>query len=349
MDAKHLNITRRDLLRISAASAVGMAVFPHLSSAAAEAPAIDFSDRYVTCFYQFNREALEAFTASNRLPNGPGYTHVMSHSAPRKEGFSGRGKMVHDCGPSYKWAPAFDLFSYEDWQTADDRALKGIAKEYRDRVLDPKEGADYFAFNEMPLETWADEKVRGQVTKLVRYLHDIGDGGPKRRGIFYLSESNNMDLSVWKGSPNEFFQAIDETCDLLVAEHYHTDSYIHARTPEQFTKHMDAMARAMDKISNPHAKNLARKKFCILHSCYWGSGKMPGHKLTPWGGMVAPDHDPQEFEAYLHHCIAATRASEFGRKRMAFSPLCLKPGELDEKVYSMVAEALAHDMRKQQA
>jgi hypothetical protein len=196
----------------------------------------------------------------------------------------------------------------------------------------------------MPQEAWADERVRGQVTKLVRYLHDIG-GGPKLRGVFYLSETN-LNLSAWKGSPDEFFQAIDGTCDLLVAEHYHTDSFIHGRTPEQFTDHLFAMARAMDAMSNPHAKNLAHKKFCILHSCYWGSGKMPGHKLTPWGGMVAPNHDPKEFEAYLQRCIAATRASEFGPTRIAFSPLCLKPGELDEKVYSMVAEALAHDVRK---
>ncbi len=196
----------------------------------------------------------------------------------------------------------------------------------------------------MPPEASPDEKLRGQVTKLLHYLNDAGSG-PKLPGVFYLTEEN-LNLATWKGSPDELFQAIDETCDLMVAEHYHSDAYLFARTLEQYTDHLFAMAKVMDASPNAHAKNLARKKFCVLHSCYWGSGKMPGHTLTPWEGMIAPDHDPEDFEAYLHRCIAATRASEFGKNRIAFSPLALKAGELGDKVYSMVAEAIAQDARR---
>jgi hypothetical protein len=336
-------ISRRELLQKTAVAAAGIALLPRASTHAANAGKPDLSEKYVTCFYQFGHEALERFTENQSLPNGAGFLHIMSHSAPRSEGFAGRGKMVHDCGESFKWAPAFDLAAYEGWESADDATLKDFAKDYRNRVLDAKEAADYFAFNEMPPAASADEKVRGQVTKLIRYLNDAG-GGPKLRGVFYLTEKN-LDLATWKGTPAELFQAIDETCDLMVAEHYHSDAFVFGRTVEQFSEHLFALAKMMDQSPDPHAKNIARKKFCVLHSCYWGSGKMPGHLPTAWEGMIAPNHDPEDFEAYLHRCIYATRVSEFGKRRIAFSPLALKHGELGEKVYSMLAAALAQDAR----
>ncbi len=100
-------LNRRELLKLSATAATGITLFPG-SFALAGSPAtadatpahaapsadrqVPISDKYITCFYQINRAALEAFTENQRLPNGPDYLHIMSHSAPRSEGFLGRGK-----------------------------------------------------------------------------------------------------------------------------------------------------------------------------------------------------------------------------------------------------------------
>src|SRR5438270_37474 len=101
-------VSRRNLLKYSAASAAGLTLFPK-AFAHAQAPVSgDLSDKYITCFYQIGKDALERFAENQALPNGAQYIHIMSHSAPRKEGWGGRGKNVHACGESFKWAPAFD-------------------------------------------------------------------------------------------------------------------------------------------------------------------------------------------------------------------------------------------------
>src|SRR5687767_2236575 len=145
-------------------------------------------DRYVTCFYQFGKEALQQLGGANGLPNGPRFLHIFSHSGPGTKPRPEQTKLVHACGSSFKFALACDVHKFKGWQQGTDAQLKEFAKQFREQALGSGP-ADYFAFNEMPTTGAETPALRGRAAAFIRYIHDL-DGGPKLRGVFYFTEKN---------------------------------------------------------------------------------------------------------------------------------------------------------------
>jgi hypothetical protein len=290
---------------------------------------------YVTCFYQFGKNALEALSGPEGLPNGPQFLHIFSHSHPGMRPHPETANAVHALGSSFKYVPAFDLHKYPDWLTASDEQLKAWAEEFRAQALDTNGPADYFAFNEMPTTGAATPPLRAQVSKLVRYLHDAG-GGPKLRGVFYFTE-RNLNPQNWQGEADDFWAALDETCDLVVGEHYHNYGFALSHTPEEFADHLFALPRWLQASGRPAQGAIATRKYAVIHSSYYGP------EVTGWNGVPSDKHDEGDLEKYFSHLLAATRHSEFGRRRIAFGPLATR--NLDPRMLPILTRVLGQDAR----
>jgi hypothetical protein len=149
----------------------------------------------------------------------------------------------------------------------------------------------------------------------MRYLHDPKDGRPPLRAVFYFVEEN-LDPAAWKGdASDELFAVLDETCDLVVGEHYHDKAYVYGRTPEEYAQHLFALPKWLDASGNPAKQRVAREKYAVLHSTYYAP------KKTPWEGLQKGDSTPAEFKKYLERVIECTRMDPYGRRRIAFGPL----------------------------
>src|SRR4051812_34856774 len=227
-------------------------------------------------------------------------------------------KIVHAAGESFKFAWAYDAHKHRGWESANDDDLKRWAMAFRETAFNSDAPPDMFAFNEMPPDGHSDPEVRARVTKLVRYLHDSG-GGTKWPGLFYFVEPNTQ-TDRWRGDVTEFWETVDECCDHVVAEHYHTDDFIFSRTLKQFQDHLFVMARWMNDSGVASQRNIAQHKFAVLHSSYWGSGYKPWtalyrdlrtlkfnfdrsqyehNRITPWEGMIRDEHETGELEKFF--------------------------------------------------
>jgi hypothetical protein len=323
--------TRRDFLRLAGGTAAALAGLPGTGkdAAAAEEP-------YVTCFYQFTRTALQALSGPDALPNGPGYLHLFSHSHPGMNPHPDTAKAVQALGSSFKYALALDVHKYPGWQTAPEEQLRTWAKEFRAQALDARGPADYFAFNEMPTTGASTPNLRAQAAKWVRFLHDPGEG-PKLRGVFYFTE-RNLNPKNWQGDADDFWTALDETCDLVVGEHYHSYEFALGKTREGLAEHLFPLPKWLEGSERPAQKSIAARKYAALHSSYYGT------EMTGWAGVQSPAHGPEELEKYLEHVLGATRSSRFGARRVAFGPLAAKG--FDPQVLPILARVLGKDARR---
>ena len=319
-------MTRRELLG-AAGAAMGASCLPDSAWAA------DAMDRNITCFYQFGKGALAALKEA--LPNGPRYLHVFSHSHPGMNAHADTAKMVRACGESFKYALAIDVHKYPGWQQAGDDDLKQWAIEFREKALVGAGPADYFAFNEMPTTGAATPALRERVAKWLRYLHE-GGGGPKLRGVFYFTE-RNLNPMNWVDRGDAFWAALDETCDVVVGEHYHSYDFCMNKTTEQLAAHLFPLPKWLRDSGQPAQMNLAARKYLVLHSSYYGP------ETTGWAGVRNDMKDEAELEKYYQHVVAATRASEFGKQRIGFGPLAAR--NLDLKTHAALAQVLAKDMK----
>jgi hypothetical protein len=329
------DLTRRSLLKLTAAAALELAI-AQVRAADTTQPA----DRYVTSYYQFNADAIRRLSQKNALPNGPRFEHIFCQSTGGANAHPELSKMVHDAGESFKFAWGYDADKHTGWKRASDDDLKKWAEEFRAAAFESNTPPDYFAFNEMPPDGHSDPETRARVTKLLRYLNNSG-GGPKWRGLFYFVEPNTH-TDQWRGDTTEFFETLDECCDHVVAEHYHTDTFVFGQTLDRFSKHLFSMAHWLNDSGSAPQINIAQHKFAVLHSSYWGRGYEPwtalyrdlrllrfhpnvemykDPRITPWEGMLAEDHESVDLEKYFQRCIAATRLDELGRNRIAFGPL----------------------------
>ena len=76
-------------------------------------------------------------------------------------------------------------------------------------------------------------------------------------------------------------------------------------------------------------------KYAVLHSSYYGP------KDTGWHGPIATQTPPDQLKKYFQRLIEATRASEFGDRRIGFGPLATK--DFDERILAPLREALVED------
>jgi hypothetical protein len=326
-------INRRDFLKVAAVGA-GAAVVGCSSSHRANATAL--RDPYMTCFYQWDKKSLRFLGGPNGLPNGAGYEHIFSMSHAGHDAHPESANAVHALGSSFKYARAIDIWKYKGWQEADDAQLKQWAIEFRKEALPEKGPADYFAFNEMPTGAEGQPELQKRIAAWIRYLHDAGDGGPKLPGVFYLVEENLVPDS-WKGGSvtDDLWTAVDETSVIVVGEHYHNQKYIAERSQEQYSDHLFELARWLDESGKTSQRNIARHKYAVLHSSFYGD------KATPWEGLQTGTSTPAEYKAYLQAMVQDTRRSPYGRRRISFGPLNAKGLDTND-----LLPALAEVLRK---
>lgn len=320
-------LSRRELLGAAGAALASAALSRPAPAADAEAPP------YVTCFYQFSKAALEALGGESGLPNGARYVHVFSHSHPGMRAHPEAAQQVRALGSSFKYALAWDANKYKGWMTAPDDQLKAWATEFREKALDAGGPADYFAFNEMPTTGAATPRLREQAARLLRHLHQAG-GGPKLRGVFYFTE-RNLNPANWQGDADDFWAALDETCDLVVGEHYHSYDFDLNKTPAGLAAHLFPLPKWLRESGKPAQMRIAERKYLVLHSSYYGPN------VTGWAGVNSGKYEPADLEKYFEHLVAATRHSEHGRTRIGFGPLATK--ELDPRMLPVLARVLRKD------
>jgi hypothetical protein len=335
--------SRRDVLKRSAAGAVAMALgnlaLPRdvLAAPPRESNDHDSGDKYVTCFYQFNAKAIDALAKSDALPNGKQYLHIFTHSSPGIAAHPDLAKMCHARGPSFRYGMPLDLHKYKDWGKVPESQVKEWCRQLRGFALDRAEPADYFAFNEMPTKGFQNPHVQARCALFCRYLNDPGDGGPKLPGIFYFTEQNVEDQH-WKSLTDEFWQTIDETCDLVVGEHYHNWAFTF-QPIEKLTKHLFAICDDLAASGKAPQVNIAKNKYAVLHSSYYGP------KDTGWHGPLNTEKQPADLVEYFQRTVDATRASPFGKLRISYGPLANR--DLDERLFAPLAQVLAKDAREQ--
>lgn len=320
-------LSRRQLLEGGLAAAATTGALLARPSAAAAAT------KRVTCFYQFGAAALKALAV---LPNSENHLHLFTHSHPGSRAHPDAARSVQALGSSFKYGLALDVHKYPGWQTAGDAQLKAWAEEFRGFALDAGGPADYFAFNEMPTVGPTNPELRLQVARWLRHLHTAG-GGRNLPGVFYFTE-RNLNPDLWVGDPAPFWEAIDETCDLVVGEHYHNHGFIYGQSPEKFSTHLFRVADWLAKSGRQPEVRVAREKYAVLLSSYYGP------KTTGWWGLLNSEHDPVALEAYFRRVISAVRSSPHGRDRIGFGPLANK--DLDPRVHDILARCLADDLRQ---
>jgi hypothetical protein len=328
-------ISRREFLMRGAVGAAAAALWPSARSSGATATTAATTmagGKYITSYYQFADEAVKTL-AAGALPNGPEYLHIFVQSAPGTKPRPRTTKVVQNCGSSFKYGYAFDLNKYPTWKEAGDDQLKAWAAEFRAAALDARAPADYFAFNEMPDDAPHHPELRRKVATLVRHLYSAG-GGPDLRGVFYFTQKNLMP-ATWVGESEELWEVLDETCDLVVGEHFESGRFVARHTPQQIAELFDVPPRWMVASGDPRRIRIARDKYAVLSSTYYGP------RSTNWAGLRSDQASPEELKRFLETLVSATRLSEFGKRRIVFSPL--QTFNLDRRLYPILAEVLKAD------
>lgn len=322
-------VSRREFLVAGAAGAAAAAL---ANAGATAAPGMVTGGKYITSYYQFTDEAVRIL-AREALPNGPEYLHIFVQSAPGTKPRPHPARLVRSCGSSFKYGYAFDLNKYNEWKEASDDQLRAWAMEFREAALDSSAPADYFAFNEMPDEAPQHPELRRKIAKWVRLFHSAG-GGPEFRGVFYFTQKN-LTPATWVGQSEELWEALDDTCDLVVGEHFETGRFVERHTLQQIADLYDVPPGWMVASGDPRRIRIARQKYAVISSTYYGP------RSTNWAGLRSDQASPEDLRRYLEALVKATRMSEFGKRRIVFSPL--QTFNLDERLYPILAEVIRED------
>lgn len=324
-------MNRREFLRGTAAVACALATKPF--AATPRPTTIPVEKKYVTCFYQFTGEVVQTLARKGGLPNGEQFLHIFSQSHPGNRAHADTAKEVHAAGASFKYALAFDLHKYKGILSASDEQIKDWCKEFRGFCFDSN--ADYWAFNEMPTTGGKNASVQNHVAKILRNLRDPGDG-KILPGIFYSTEQG-VDPDNWRQTDKEFWPAVDETCDLVVGEHYHSTDFVFShKSPKDYAAHLFDMAKYLDDAGQRPQRDIARNKYAVLHSSYYGPSE------GGWHGPTTKESEPA-VRKYLKFCIDATRASPYGKNRISFGPL--NTATFDIRIVPILADLLGDDAR----
>jgi len=265
----------------------------------------------VSCFYQIGRQTIDIYAGPNGLRNDPGYVHVFAHSHASAYADAGLAAYIHDAGSSFAYAPAFDLHEHAGWRTADEAQLAAWGRGFRDDVL--AKGADFFAFNELPTNTGRDPQTQDAIRTLLFYLNEVDNEGRQLPGTLFMTHAPSMPAN-WDSPGSEFWQRVDETCALVVAEHYHGFGFICQNSETFLSNHFFAMRDWLASSGEPGKVSIAGTKFTVLHASRYGPGP------SGWQGGNSDVITIEQFQADLAKCAKVTRNRQGGFNRISFAP-----------------------------
>lgn len=305
--------TRRDFIKLGLATAASAMGSPSTKGGAQEDPEAGALQMRYSCFYQVSRDAIDFYTDPvHGLPNDDGHIHVFSHSHASVFADPSLADYIHNAGPSFTYAPCFNLNRYQGWYTASDAQLAAWGREFRDAAI--AAGADYFGFNELPSNASSDERMRVKVMTLLSYLNEPDEVGNQLQGIFFMTHRPSMPGN-WNGPASDFWQRVDETSELVVAEHYHGYGFICNNSETFLSNHFFAMRDWLNRSGEPAKVSIANRKFTVLHSSRYGPGQ------TGWQGGDSNVVTLAQFQRNLSKCAKVTRNRAGGFNRISFAPL----------------------------
>lgn len=322
--------TRRDFIKLGLAATAGMALTQNSGTQAVpqEKGEILGAPLRYSCFYQVSRNAIDYYADPNTgLPNDDGHIHVFSHSHASAFADRGLADYIHAAGPSFTYAPAFDLHKYQGWRTTTEDQLADWAREFRDAAI--AAGADYISFNELPSNSGTDAQTRVQIMKILYYLNEPDPDGIQLPGIFYMTHGPSMPNN-WNSLASEFWQRVNDTCALVVAEHYHGHGFICNNTEAYLANHFFAMRDWLNQSGEPAKVEIANSKFTVLHSSRYGPGP------SGWQGGDSNQITLAQFQRNLSKCAKVTRNRAGGFNRIAFAPIASGERYTDLRVHPRI-------------
>ena len=149
--------------------------------------------------------------------------------------------------------------------------------------------------------------------------------------MFYFTEKN-LNPANWTGDSSEFWKVLDETCLVVVGEHYHNYDFVMQQSTTELTNHLYRLPQWLDTLKTKSAVNIGRSKYLVLHSSFYGANQ------TGWNGLITSKQDEKQVAAYFNKLVTATAKLPYGKSRIGFGPLAF-PGR-DERMLKILAKEL---------
>ena len=118
----------------------------------------------------------------------------------------------------------------------------------------------------------------------------------------------------WTSHADSFFKAVDDTCDAVVAEHYHGQGWVCSQSLAALGEHFFAMREWLAQSGNAAKMSIAHDKFTVLHSSYYAPGP------SGWQGADSTKVSLSNFQRNLSRVALASRLTAGGFNRIAFAP-----------------------------
>ncbi|HEY5920047.1 MAG TPA: hypothetical protein VIV11_00190 [Kofleriaceae bacterium] len=264
-------------------------------------------------FYQLSRDVLDLYQDTEKgLPQVANHAWLVTQSHATAYASKQMAETVHRRADFY-YAPAFDLWDakHVGWQTASDAQLRTWAHGFRDTALAAH--ADLFTFNEAPSTTGESANVRVKIAKILRFIHEPDAKGRQLWGVVYLTE-RSATASSWTSPGTDFFKAIDETSIALIAEHYHSTSFVCTLSEERLADHFFAFRKWLVASGDPAKIRIANQKYTVLHSARYNEG------TSGWAGGDSTKTTLSTYQRALSKATRVTRKTEGGVNRISFGP-----------------------------
>ncbi len=267
----------------------------------------------VAAFYQFTPDTLEVLgDPKTGLPNDKDHLYIFTASTPSGVN-ANTAKWIHSHGSSFKYGPCFDVGKYtkkEHILSADEATCAKVAREFRDRAIEA--GADYFGYNEAFSDTSRNAETRKRIAWILKYLHEPDAKGRHLDGVFYLVEKNCYP-ERWQDPDPAFWKTVNETCRLVVAEHYHGHGFLNENSEAYMREHYISWYNWFKNSADPNLRQIAKEKYCILHSTRFGPGD------SGWAGA---NSDKETLDSF-----AVDLAKDFWLSRALGNPnnICFGP------------------------
>jgi hypothetical protein len=264
-------------------------------------------------FYQMSGSLIDLYAnETTGLPHVADHGYIFTQSHASVGASREMADRIHAARDDFYYAPAFDVWEREGWLTASDAQLRAWAHAFRDEALGRH--ADMFTFNEAPSTTAENASVRVQIMKILRYLNEPDAQGRRLRGVFYFTE-RSITASNWTVPATDFWKTLDETCDVIVAEHYHSQGYVCTLSEAQLSAHLFAMRKWLDESGDANKKRIANAKYTVLHSTRLAPGS------SGWAGADSNRTTLAQFQHALSKLTKVTRNTPGGYNRIAYAPV----------------------------
>lgn len=264
-------------------------------------------------FYQLSADVVDVYKDPvTGLPHVPDHGYVFTQSHASVSASRATADLIHNARDDFYYAPAFDVWERDGWLSASDAQLATWAHEFRDEAIGRH--ADLFTFNEVPSTAGENANVRTRVAKILRYINEPDAQGRRLRGVLYLTERPSMPQN-WDGPGTEFWRAVDDTCDIVIVEHYHSQGYVCTYSEAQLSAHLFAMRDWLNRSGDPAKVRIANSKYTVLHS----SRIAPGS--SGWAGADSDKTSLAAFQRALSKLAKVTRNTAGGFNRIAFGPV----------------------------